>query len=62
MNRLQRIFHIELLPFEIVFDTKMLGSKAESLEQGERVRAMYLSGATHGKQVKVVSMLRDDSE
>ena len=50
------------LPHEIVFDAKMLGSMAAGLEPGERVRAMYLSGATHGKQVKVVSVLRDDSD
>ena len=50
------------LPHEIVFDTKMLGSMAAGLEPGERIRAMYLSGDTHGRQVKVVSVLRDDPE
>ena len=50
------------LPHEIVFSTKMLGSMAAGLEPGERYQAMYLSGATHGKQVKVVSLLRDTSE
>ena len=50
------------LPHEIVFNTKMLGSMAERLEPGKRFRAMYLSEATNGKQVKVVSVLRDDSE
>ncbi len=50
------------LPHEIVFDTKMLGSMAEGLEPGGRFQAMYLSGAARGKQVKVVSVLRDDSE
>ena len=50
------------LPHEIVFNTKMLGSMAEDLEPGEQFRAMYLYGATNGNQVKVVSVVRDDSE
>lgn len=50
------------LPHEIVFNTKMLGSMAETLEPGERFRAMYLYGATNGNQVKVVSVVKDDSE
>ncbi len=50
------------LPHEIVFNTKMLGSMATRLEPGERFQAMYVYGATQGKQVEVVSVLRDDSE
>ena len=50
------------LPHEIVFNTKILGYMAEGLEPGERFRAMYLYGATNGNQVKVVSVLKDDSE
>ena len=50
------------LPHEIVFDTKMLGSMAAGLEPGERFQAMYLNGATRGKQVKVVSVLKEDNQ
>ena len=49
------------LPHEIVFDTKMLGSMAEGLEPGGRFQAMYLSGAARGKQVKVVSVLKEEA-
>ena len=48
------------LPHEIVFDTKMLGSMAEGLEPGGRFQAMYLSGAARSRQVKVVSVLKED--
>ncbi len=48
------------LPHEIVFDTKMLGSMAAGLEPGGRYQAMYLPGAARGKQVKVVSVLKEE--
>jgi len=48
------------LPHEIVFNTKILGSMAEGLEPGERFQAMYLYSASRGKQVKVMSVLKED--
>ena len=50
------------LPHEIVFQTKMLGSMAARLEPGERFQAMYVYGATRGKQVKVVSVRKEAPE
>lgn len=49
------------LPHEIVFDTNMLGSMAAGLETGERYQAMYLYGAARSRQVKVVSVLKEEA-